>query len=151
MTLQYDVLADACLDRTLATYEIKDAHWFHADDADPSQEYCRPCWEAKAAEIKATRTGDEAAEIRPDGCRMEHDHLIYCATCSCPLDGSFTDYGVRSELDHFEEYGFDVRDPSDCHALREMLLGCYWKGGEHSTRLRRLAFKAIRQTMERAS
>lgn len=64
----------------------------------------------------------------------DHDTRCYCHRCGRGLHGRYTDYAVESELDHFEEYGFDIESPSDCHSW-ELCEGSTVEGTDEYRRL----------------
>lgn len=126
-------------------YRTVPEHWVHG--ADEGESYCLKCCERVVTRIRKERS-DESDDVCVDGgWRTENDGMRFCCNekCSRPLDVSFTDYAVESELEHFEANGFNAQDPGDWWSLDRMLMTERWKGGKHSARVRRLAFKAIRQ------
>lgn len=114
-------------------------HWIGGSDEGLS--YCRPCGEKEIKKLEAKNPGEEYT--LDGGYRTEGDGQAFCETCQCYLDNSFTDYACGSELDHFDQYGFDVNSPSDCHSFQNILLASLWKGGKHSDRIRRLSYRAL--------
>lgn len=137
-----DVLRDALdvlLAEGVAKIEIKTQYWVRGSG---DNEYCLDCCRAAVAKIKAAAPD---ADVDVDGgWRQEEDGLRFCDTCDVALDVSFTEYAVGAQLDSFDGYAFDVNDPLDCLSLSEMLNSTPWKDSEHSHRVRRLAFKALR-------
>ena len=92
------------------------------------------------AGLLAASLSDARAQQRPT--RIEIWDLKL-GTAVTDLPDEFTDYACGSELDHFEENGFDVNSASDCYSFQNILAASLWKGGEHSEQIRRLAYRAL--------
>ena len=123
---------DVCrlLEPLAAGYDVKPEHWVGGGDEGLS--YCRDCCLAEVAKLGSD-------DLRLDGGWVgECDAAPFCETCQHPLDYTLTDYGVEEELNHFEEYGFDLDSPGDACALLKVFSSAYWPG-EHGPRLRLLA------------
>lgn len=121
-------------------------HWIGG--ADEGLSYCRPCGEKEIKNLEKKNPGKEYT--LDGGYRTEGDGQAFCETCRCHLDNSFTGYGCESELDHFDQYGFDVDNPSDCLSFQNILAASVWKGGEHSERVRKLAYRALWDSLNKA-
>lgn len=131
---------EAIIEPIAAKFETKPEHWIH--DWDESFSFCYDCAAKKVAELKAAPEDPNADYMIDGGWGIEGDSMAFCETCHCPLDNSFTDYGCKSELDHFEEYGFELT-PADCYSLDNILGAQLWEGGDLSDRIHALAEKII--------
>lgn len=68
-------------------------HWLDGDEADQGISYCRPC-----AEQAVSQGHGESVD---GGWAQDNDTCCHCEECGCLLDYTLTDYGVRSEFEHF--------------------------------------------------
>lgn len=59
--------------------------------------------------------------ILDGGWRTEHDGPVFCAGCGAILDGSLTDYGAVSEIEHYSSYPPRPGNAFDAHHLCEAL------------------------------
>jgi hypothetical protein len=96
-------------------YDVVPEHWIHGWDEGLS--FCFECAEKKVAELLAAEPGE--GYMVDGGWGSEGDSEAFCETCTRALDNSFTDYAAATVLDYFDEDGFDIESPSDCHALLE--------------------------------
>ena len=103
-------------------YDTVPEHWIHGWDEGLS--FCFECAEKKVAELLAAEPDEDY--LVDGGWDSEGDSQAFCETCGRALDNSYTEYAVKQELDHFEEYGFDLNSPDDCHAILECTyaIGC---------------------------
>lgn len=131
----------AIIEPMAARHETKPEHWVHGWDEGFS--FCFECAGKKVAELlKDEPDGDYCVD---GGWGFEGDSQAFCETCEHPLDNSFTDYACESELDHFEEYGFDASDPSDCYSMDNILGAQLWEGGNLSERIQKIARQVVGQ------
>jgi hypothetical protein len=107
----------------------KPCHWirnstdFGGVDFDDATNFCRPC-AIKALRIMRRMAPKRFAEAEPaidGGWCTDHDSLPYCHSCGYTLDGSFTDWGAREELAHFEHYPPDIDDCESWFAFSDAL------------------------------
>jgi hypothetical protein len=116
-------------------YDVVPEHWIHGWDEGLS--FCFECAEKKVAELLAE---EPDGDYLVDGGRgSEGDSQAFCETCGRALDNSFTEYAVEQEMDHFEEYGFDINSPDDCHAVLECTYALGAGNEEIHQRLEKLA------------
>lgn len=108
-----DALAEGCSARLLGellstkakSAKIYPPHWVVGYDESVS--FCRRCGEKKVRELQRGKAKTERGDIFLDGgWSQEADSVQVCETCGRLLDYTLTDYGVESELEHFEEWGF---------------------------------------------
>lgn len=114
-------------------------HWIHGWDEGFS--FCFECAEKKVAELL---TAEPAEDYLVDGgWGTEGDSQAFCETCHRALDNSFTECAAEHELDYFEESGFDINSPGDCHSLQEIIytMGC--GDDELNKRIRALCEKVL--------
>lgn len=138
-----DFIREYIAERAEGASEALPCHWIHGanevDDlgCDEGSDFCRECAEAKiAAYLEAHPDSDD--EIGLDGgWGSDHDSQPRCDTCGAKLAGSLTDYGVDSEIEHFETYrpyeceGWEAlgdavdlladHDPADARVSRKVL------------------------------
>ncbi len=133
LTFEEQARAEAIFSAGAARYadQVKAAHWIHG--ADGGMDYCRECALAIIEKEKVRRRRlpkvekkDSEVPSLDGGWRTEHDSPPICDECNAPLDGSLTNYGAETELDHFLENGFDPECDADCHAMSEVLLTLGW-------------------------
>lgn len=74
-------------------------HWIDGDDT--GEEFCRRC---ALKEIRKRKAADPSIDLHLGGGYTDHDGPPYCSRCGVALEGSLTDYGVQSELEHFASY-----------------------------------------------
>lgn len=123
----------------VAQFPVLPEHWIHGWDEGFS--FCEPCAQQKIAELLKEKPEEEY--LLDGGWIIEGDSMASCDTCGAALDNSFTDYAVRQELDHFLEYGFELKAPADCYSMQNILFASIFEGGEHSTRLQELTRRII--------
>jgi len=117
----------------------QDQHWIHG--ADEGLSWCRKCAEKEISRLKALNPD---ADICLDGgWDTEEDGPQFCEGCEVSLSCSYTDYGAEQDLQHYEEYGFNPKEPSDCESLCRILGASLWDGGDLSDRLKKLAWSII--------
>jgi hypothetical protein len=121
-----------------AKFKTKREHWIRGSDEGLS--YCPDCVEKKVEELLAE---DPEGEYQVDGgwC-VEGDSMPSCETCGAPLENSFTNEACDSELDHFELYGFDRKNPADCYSLSNILASQINDGSALACRVSVLAYVA---------
>jgi hypothetical protein len=132
-------LVERVIAKTARKFKTKPEHWIHGWDEGIS--FCRECAEKKVAEL--LKEEPKEYYFVAGGYGNEGDSQAYCDTCHHPLDNSYTDYCCEQELDHFAEYPFSVKSPSDCHSLQEILSAQLWEGGQLSAAVQRLSFQAV--------
>lgn len=120
-------------------YDVVPEHWIYGWDEGLS--FCFECAEKKVAELLTTEP--EGDYLVAGGYGVEGDSQAFCETCTRALDNSFTEYAVTQELDHFEEYGFDLNSPDDCHAVLECTYAIGCGSDELNQRLEKLALKIL--------
>lgn len=112
-----DALAEGCsaqlLVDMLPKIDVRPAPYWLSGSNDTST-YCDKC--VKGALRKARKTETDA-EI-DGGYLCESDSPESCETCGLILDYTLTEYGERSELEHFGDYGITKQD---AYAVRRML------------------------------
>ena len=122
-----------------ARHEVAPAHWVGRGDEGLS--YCRECCEAEVARILAEKP--DSGVMVDGGWVGESDGCEFCEICGKALDVSFTTYACESELDHFEEYGFDLSSPSDCWSMERILGSVGFLDDELTRRIKAVIGKAI--------
>lgn len=131
-------------------FETKPEHWIHGSDE--SESYCRDCAEKEIERLSAESPEEEF--ILDGGWGEENDSQPFCATCGAALRSSFTTYACESELDHFEDQGFDLDSPSDCYSMERIMGSVGFLDDELTPRIRnviRLAIEARDASCEKAS
>ncbi|MFT3992509.1 MAG: hypothetical protein QM680_14000 [Luteolibacter sp.] len=113
---------EAIFDAGSARVETADEHWIHGWDE--GQSFCRECAEKKIEELLAEKP--EADICLDGGWGIEGDSLEFCETCSRRLWNSLTQYGCESEVDHFEDNGFDPADDDDCYSMERVVSSEGW-------------------------
>lgn len=95
--------------------------WREDDDEDwDGNEYCHDCGQVLAGNIVYSRHYNES------------DHSCGCARCGTLLGYTLTDYGVRSELQHFlapDTMAWHWNHQDDCFVIARILRGVV--GGGH--------------------
>lgn len=124
-----------------AKYDTVPEHWIHGWDEGLS--FCFECAEKKVTELLAAEPDEDY--LVDGGWGSEGDSQAFCHTCTRALDNSFTDYAAEQELDYFEENGFDVNSPDDCHSLLE----CTYALGSGNEELRQRLEKLARSIVEK--
>jgi hypothetical protein len=114
-------------------------HWVHGWEEGFS--YCPECVEKKIEELLKEKP-DEEYEC-DGGWGIEGDGMPSCETCGKTLLNSFTTYACESQLDHFEEYGFDLDEPSDCYSMERILGSVGFLDGDLTPRIKSVILKAI--------
>lgn len=135
--IERDVISDLqkLIAPCAAKFETVPEHWIHGWDEGLS--FCYECAEKKVAELLAAEPDEEY--LVDGGWGAEGDSQAFCETCHRALDNSYTDYAAEQELDHFEEYGFDLNSPDDCHAVLECTYAVGCGNEEVNQRLEKLA------------
>lgn len=65
-------------------------------------DWCGDCASALVRHLRRHAFRKQREEVRlSGGYRTDHDHMLWCASCGRPLDGSLTTYGAHEEVDHF--------------------------------------------------
>lgn len=123
-----------------AKHETKPMHWVGRGDEGPS--YCLECCEKEVARIDAEKP--EAGVIVDGGWVTECDGAEFCESCGAALDCSFTTYACESELDHFEECGFDLDSPVDCWSMERIMGSVGFLDDELTPRIKKVVRAAIR-------
>lgn len=138
---QKDVLSDLqrLISPCAAKYDVVPEHWIHGWDEGLS--FCFECAEKKVAELLAAEPDDDY--LVDGGWGSEGDSEAFCETCTRALDNSFTDYAAETVLDYFEESGFSIDSPPDCHALLECTYALGSGNEELQQRLDRLAVATL--------
>jgi hypothetical protein len=92
--------------------------WINPDDS--CEDYCRPCAEKAVAKLQEE---DPDSDVMVDGGwgGTEEDSPSWCAGCGCLLDHSYTNEGVKSELDHWSDPETEIRDAEDAYLVLRML------------------------------
>ena len=124
-----------------AKYDVVPEHWIRGWDEGLS--FCFECAKKKVAELLAAEPDEDY--LVDGGWGSEGDSQSFCETCGRALDNSYTDYAVEMELDHFEEYGFDINTPEDCHAVLECTYALGSGNDELQQRLERLALSILQK------
>ena len=133
-------VVEAAIAKVSARVEAYAEHWIIGTDDGGS--YCGECCEKELARLcKCSPEGDY--EVDGGWGDTESDGQSFCETCGKLLSNSYTDYACESELDHFEEHGFDITAPLDCDSLERMLGSQVWGEGELAPRMKRLGFSAV--------
>lgn len=113
-------------------------HWIHGSDEGLS--WCKKCALKETARLKVAQPD---ADIELDGgWDTEEDGPEFCEGCGVRLECTYTDYGCKQELDHFEEYGFNL-EPDDCESMLRVLGASLWDGGELSSRIKKLSYRIL--------
>lgn len=119
--------------RNAARFSKRLKHGYYLEDQKGNDrgEYCPRCAVAKVASER--RQGNEWDKYQLDP-SSDHDTRITCETCHRFLHGRLTNYGAKEELWHFEEYGFDINSPDDCHSW-ELCEGVWIEDSDEYRRL----------------
>jgi len=102
--------------------KTKDEHWIHGWNEGVS--FCYECCEKKVAELLAAEPGADYS--RDGGWGTEGDSLEFCETCGHRLFNTPTQYCCESELDHFEQHGFDPANDDDCYSMDAVVSSSGW-------------------------
>lgn len=80
----------------------KSHHWIGGSDNE-GLDYCRDCAEVRVAQLKVVNPD---GEFFIDGGWEAHesDGCAHCEACGALLEYSLTNYGVRSEIDHYAKH-----------------------------------------------
>ena len=103
--------------------DFGEPYWFDGSyeccDEYSDYEYCYKC------AIKIIKSDQEldVNEHLDGGFNTEVDSAPFCEKCSKPLAYTFTDYGAEQELDHYEEYGIDLKKVVDRYSLASIAAG----------------------------
>lgn len=125
-----------------AKYDVVPEHWIHGWDEGLS--FCFECAEKKVAELLSAEPGEDY--MIDGGWGSEGDSEAFCEMCERALDNSFTDYAAATALDYFEQDGFDLNDPGDCHALLECTYALGSGNEDLQQRLQRLAASVLEKS-----
>jgi hypothetical protein len=87
---------------------------------DSDEDYCREC-------ATGIISGDDDKKVT-GGMWHESDGVRVCEKCGHLLSYTLTDYGVKSELSHFLEAGWDWNNPSECFEINRVLGGVIGSG-----------------------
>lgn len=98
-------------------YKVESEYWINGDDE--SESFCYDCAIKRIAELKKESPDNEFR--LGGGYGTDGDSQKFCETCQTALDNSFTDYCSKTEIEHFEENGFDYTNLSDCYSLTQIL------------------------------
>ena len=97
--------------------DVEKPHWFIHNAGGEERTYCFDCGEKRRQELIATNQGKPEVLRLLDrldgGFSTECDSCEHCETCGQLLDYSLTDYGAKSEWDHFQEHGINLSS-ADC-------------------------------------
>ncbi len=109
--------------------ERKSAHWIHSAGELPrgsgididgeATNFCLRCARKKLAEIRKKHRylARKVSMCVDGGWSTDHDSPPYCHTCGATLEGSLTDHGVESEIEHFaslpEEHPISTWGPNE--------------------------------------
>lgn len=105
----------------LGTFEPEPLCWIGGSD-DEATPYCREC---ACKEVAAAIAEDPKADVWVAGGYIgEEDGPRFCETCGKMLDCTFTDEGVKSELENFSEPDSTITTPEDAWCVLTML--SYW-------------------------
>jgi hypothetical protein len=118
-------------------YEVESHYWIQGDDEFGS--YCYDHAQEKITELEKEFPDDEFQ--LDGGWRIDSDSQAFCETCGIALDNGFTDYCSRTEIEHFEENGFDYTNPSDCYSLTQILNS--FEGTDEEDRIYKLATSIV--------
>lgn len=132
-----DYLMLDMISRRAKKYKTKPEYWIGGWDEGSS--YCRECGEKKVTELLQQKPNEDY--FLAGGYRIEGDSQAFCETCECALNNAYTNYCCETELNHFEEYGFNPNSPDDCHSLYEILIAS--SEGELRSRLNRLSWRIL--------
>lgn len=100
-------------------YKKRALYWI-GGDGDAGFNYCQKCGNK---EVRRLQKIDPRGDYFLDGGWVqEEDTPAHCNTCNHPLTCNFTTHACEYELDHFEQNGFDIRNPGDCDSYLEMVL-----------------------------
>ena len=86
--------------------KIEEPFWL--DGAGESCLYCHSCAKKKLKRLRQSGNKDEII-IAGNG-YSEEDGSRCCESCGVILDCTLNDYGVTSEMDHFQEYGIQSKE-----------------------------------------
>jgi hypothetical protein len=110
---------------------VKDAdpqspYWFMHNAANECGLFCFDCGEERRLKLIAENQGKpdvlELLEHLDGGWPLESDGCAHCDTCGQLLDYSLTNWGQRSEFDHFAKHGIE-NTPEAAYHIAAMLYG----------------------------
>lgn len=123
-----------------AKFTVEPEHWIGGDDE--SRSFCHECAEKEIANLEKAHPDEEY--ILDGGWGCESDSQPFCETCGKALSASFTTYACESEIDHFEDSGFDIDSPEDCYSMERIMGSCGFYEAELTPRIKRVIQKAIK-------
>ena len=112
---------DALFEAAAARVEAWPNHWITGADID---DYCYECAVKRLDELKQSDPTGEY--ILDGGWSSESDSTPFCGTCDKLLDGSLTQCGCESEIEHFMEYPVDPKSDDDLRAMSEVISSSGW-------------------------
>ena len=105
-----------------AKVATKPEHWVHGGDEGLS--YCYDCCEKQVEALLKEKPDDDICI--DGGWGTDGDSLEFCEDCGHRLYNTPTQYCCESELDHFEEHGFDPASEDDCYSMDAVVCGGGW-------------------------
>ena len=134
-----EALVQACILGSVR--RIKDTALYWINGCDDGNSWCLKCGNKEVERLKKEEPSED--HFLDGGWFGEEDSQQFCNGCGRTLICAFTDYCIGTECDHFEDVGFDPRCPGSAYSLQSMLDSGGWESPEHATRVRRLGFRAV--------
>ena len=104
---------------------IEDCYWFNGDDI--CGDYCQNCGQKAVEEANKALEPNAEKYILEGYERVTSDSNATCITCGVHLEYWLTEWGIESELDHFEKYLTYPYSQSEKYALY-----CLFESAIHS-------------------
>ena len=110
----------------LAKYDSADVrphHWIHNHPNGAAESYCDQCIDRAVAKARKEFPKEHKEfPIERDGGydSQESEGVQRCETCGKLVEYTLLEGGVREEIAHFEDYGFDIAKPREAHELERI-------------------------------
>ena len=110
----------------LAKYDSADVrphHWIHNHPNGAAESYCDQCIDRAVAKARKEFPKEHKEfPIERDGGydSQESEGVQCCETCGKLVEYTLLEGGVREEIAHFEDYGFDISKPREAHELERI-------------------------------
>ena len=122
------------------TADVRPHHWMHNHPDGAAESYCDECID-KAVDAERKKYPDD--DIQSDGGydTPESEGVQCCEICGKLVEYNLLESGIREEVDHFEEHGFDLNKPRHAHELERIFVEAdYIEDADLKDRVYRLGF-----------
>lgn len=125
--------------------KVRMPRWISTPDGDLGTEWCSDCGYFKVRNLRRRDPKRREEYILDGGWRTEEEHFCSCINCGVQLDICLTDYGLASEIEHYETGGYSTSIQTDAYEIGQMLDAVEWRDDKEKpeARERRQAVVAI--------